>query len=168
MKHIFFIAVVLFVLSACASLAQGYQAGMAAPDFALYDLNGKQVRLSDFRGKAVLLNFWATWCGPCVKEMEDFNTLYINLKDRGFVVIGVSVDVSADSIRYFVKKKNLVFPVLHDKKKEVAGNKYKNYGLPTTFLIRPDGIIAEKLLGERQWVSPKMKEKVYQILPGNR
>ncbi|MBN2654553.1 MAG: redoxin domain-containing protein [Nitrospirae bacterium] len=152
----------LYVL---APSAHAYQAGVAAPDFVLPDLNGKQVRLSDFRGKAVLLNFWATWCGPCVKEMSDFNDLYIKLKGKGFVVIGVSVDVSADSIKYFVKQKKLAFPILHDKKKDVASSKYRTYGLPATFLIRPDGIVAEKLIGDRPWGSPKMKEKVYQILP---
>ncbi len=158
--------VFVFIALLCfAPLAQAYHEGVVAPDFVLPDLEGKQVRLSDFRGKAVLLNFWATWCGPCVKEMTDFNDIYIKLKDRGFVVIGVSVDISADSVRYFVKQKKLAFPILHDKKKDIASGKYRTYGLPATFLIRPDGIVAEKLIGDRPWGTKKMQEKIYKILP---
>ncbi|MCE5312004.1 MAG: redoxin domain-containing protein [Nitrospiraceae bacterium] len=165
MRKAVLLLLVAVIIFSFAPYVQAYQAGVIAPDFMLPDLEGKKVRLSDFRGKAVLLNFWATWCGPCVKEMSDFNDLYVTLKNRGLVVIGVSVDLSEESVRYFVKKKKLLFPILHDKTKDVAGSKYRTYGLPTTFLIKPDGTITEKLIGERPWGSQKMKEKIYSILP---
>ncbi len=83
-----------------------------APIFALPDINGKKVSLSDFKGKVVLINFWATWCGPCKAEMPSLNSLYSTFKNEGFVVLAVSIDTSEKPVKSFVSEKGIAFPVL--------------------------------------------------------
>lgn len=139
-----------------------------APDFTLNDINGEKVNLSEFRGKVVLLNFWATWCGPCRAEMPSLNNLYNEFKDKGLVVLAVSVDTSEKPVRSFIKDLKLSFPVLMDKNKAVSFDEYGVFGLPTTFLINKNGMITEKIMGEREWDSPQMKEKISRLLGGTK
>ncbi len=154
----------LFVFSS------GYRAyaaqGTAAPDFTLSDINGRKVTLSEFRGKVVLLNFWATWCGPCRAEMPALNNLYLDLKGKGLVVLAVSVDPSDKPVRSFVSEKKLGFPVLLDKEKEVYFDSYAVVGLPAAFLIDKKGMVVEKIMGEQEWDSAQMKEKIIKLLGG--
>jgi len=116
------------ILSNPVSAAQG-----SAPDFTLNDINGKKVNLSEFKGKAVLLNFWATWCGPCRAEMPSLNNLYNEYKDKDFVVLAVSVDTSEKPVKSFARELKLTFPILMDKDKAVSFDEYAVLGLPTTF-----------------------------------
>jgi peroxiredoxin len=139
-----------------------------APDFTLSDLDGKNVTLSKFRGKVVLLNFWNTWCGPCRAEMPSLNNLFLELKDKGLVVLSISIDTSEEPVRAFISERKIVFPVLMDKKQKVYAKKYFLYGLPVTFLIDKKGIIVEKFIGERDWSSQEMKEKIVRLLDGRR
>lgn len=135
-----------------------------APDFVLKDLNGKAIKLSDFRGKVVLLNFWATWCDVCVEEMDGLNKVYRDMKTKGFVVIAVSIDQSKKSVSDFVKFKGLEFPVLLDPEKEVYFDKYAVFGLPTSFLIDKKGNIRERYIGEEDWQDRSFTEKVLKLL----
>ncbi|MEW6739417.1 MAG: peroxiredoxin family protein [Nitrospirota bacterium] len=151
------------ILSNPVSAAQG-----SAPDFTLNDINGKKVNLSEFRGKAVLLNFWATWCGPCRAEMPSLNNLYNEYKDKGLVVLAVSVDASEKPVKSFARELKLTFPVLMDKDKAVSFDEYAVLGLPTTFLIDRNGVVIEKIMGEREWDSPQMKEKILKLLGGKK
>ncbi len=160
---IFILLVLYSITSTPAFGAQG-----AATDFTLPDINGKKVSLSEFKGKVVILNFWATWCGPCRAEMPSMNNLYLELKDKGLVVIAVSVDASEKPVRSFVKELKLLFPVLMDKNKAVSFDEYGVLGLPTTFLIGKNGIIIEKFLGEREWDAPDMKGKIIRLLGGKK
>ncbi|MCL5978674.1 MAG: TlpA family protein disulfide reductase [Nitrospirae bacterium] len=160
---IFILLVLYSITSTPAFGAQG-----AATDFTLPDINGKKVSLSEFKGKVVILNFWATWCGPCRAEMPSLNKLYIEFKDKGLAVIAVSVDTSENPVKSFIKKHNLSFPVLMDKNKEVSFDEYGVLGLPTTFIIDKNGIIAEKILGEREWDAPDMKGKIIRLLGGKK
>jgi peroxiredoxin len=119
----------------------------AAPDFSLKDANGQTVKLSDYRGKVVLLNFWATWCGPCKLEIPWFIDMQRNLKDQGFTVIGVSMDDEGwEAVRPFVSEERMNYPV-------VLGNESVSqlYGgiesLPTTFIIDREGKIAAVHVG---------------------
>lgn len=137
-----------------------------APVFELRDLEGKRVSLNDFKGRVILLNFWATWCVPCRAEMPSLENLYRSFKGRGLVVIGVSVDNSTKAVKSFVREKGITFPILLDENKEVSFDDYGVIGLPVTFLIDRKGNIVEKFFGERQWDSDEIKERIRELLEG--
>ena len=120
-----------------------------APDFSLESLEGKTMRLSDFRGKAVLLNFWATWCGPCRIEMPWFVELQQKYGSQGLQVVGVAMDdASKEDIAKFAKQMGVNYPVLIGK--EAVGDSYGGIpALPETFFIGRDGKVVDKILGLR-------------------
>ena len=126
--------------------------GKAAPDFTLTDLNDKEIRLADFRGKVVFLNFWATWCKPCKEEMPSMEVLHKNFEKDGLVVLAVSIDrvTTTRDIPPFLKSMNLSFPVLIDSwgKTDMP---YKRMGVPETFIIDQQGVIREIVIGPRDW-----------------
>lgn len=126
--------------------------GKVAPDFALSDLNDKPYRLSDFRGKVVFLNFWATWCKPCKEEMPSMEVLYKNFEKDGLVILAVSIDrvTTTKDIPPFVKGMNLTFPVLIDSWGK-TDKPYKRMGVPETFIIDQEGIVREIIIGPRDW-----------------
>ena len=126
--------------------------GKQAPDFALSDLNDKPYRLSDFRGKVVFLNFWATWCKPCREEMPSMEVLYKNFEKDGLVILAVSIDrvTTTKDIPPFVKGMNLTFPVLIDSWGQ-TDKPYKRMGVPETFIIDQQGVIREIVIGPRDW-----------------
>jgi thiol-disulfide isomerase/thioredoxin len=120
-----------------------------APDFTLESLDGKSMRLSDFRGKAVLLNFWATWCGPCKIEMPWFVELQKEYGPDGFQIVGVAMDDSSkDDIAKFAQEMGVNYPVLLGK--EAVGDAYGGVpALPESFFISRDGKIVDKIIGLR-------------------
>ena len=126
--------------------------GKLAPDFSLTDLNEKPFRLSDFRGKVVFLNFWATWCKPCREEMPSMEILNKNFEKDGLVILAVSIDrvTTTKDIPPFVKGMNLTFPVLIDSWGQ-TDKPYKRMGVPETFIIDQQGIIQEIVIGPRDW-----------------
>jgi peroxiredoxin len=138
--------------------------GKPAPDFALNDINGKKVTLSEYKGNVIILNFWATFCGPCKEEMPSLNNLFLAFKKDGLIVLAVSTDDSEKPVQSFIKAKGLAFPVLLDKDQQVFFDRYAVLGLPTTFIIDRDGIIREKILGDRPWDAPEMKAKIGALL----
>lgn len=110
---------------------------MAAIDFSLKDLNGKQVALSDFKGKTIYVNLWATWCGYCTLELPYIEQLYQDAKDSDLVVLTVDLQETAADVSKFMTEKNYSFPVLLDTKGEVA-NMYGVQGIPLSLLIDKD------------------------------
>jgi thiol-disulfide isomerase/thioredoxin len=120
-----------------------------APDFTLESLDGKNMKLSDFRGKAVLLNFWATWCGPCKIEMPWFVELQNQYAAQGFQIVGVAMDdASKEDIGKFAKDMGVNYPILIGK--ESVGDQYGGVpALPESFLIGRDGKIVDKIIGLR-------------------
>ena len=112
--------------------------GQLAPDFTLYDLDGNEVRLSDFRGQPVVLNFWATWCGPCRVEIPYVNKLYDKYKAQGLVVIGVNNEDDHATVRSFAEQ-NISYTVVLN-----GGVQFRQYGItgiPTTFYIDREGVV---------------------------
>ena len=116
------------------------QVGKPAPDFQLSNLEGQPISLSDFRGKPVLLNFWATWCGPCVFEMPFIQGIFEESSDTGLVILAVNIGETPSTVRDFIQAGNFSFPVLLDTSQDVA-LEYNVRGIPTTFLIDKNGII---------------------------
>ncbi|HXW04569.1 MAG TPA: TlpA disulfide reductase family protein [Vicinamibacterales bacterium] len=125
--------------------------------FTVKDMNGAEVRLADFKGKAILLNYWATWCGPCKIEIPAFVELYDKYKDQGFVILGVSTDDDPATLREYASELKMNYPVLvgrdHDDLLEAFG---PVWGLPTSFFIGRDGSVCGKHLG------PATKERFEQ------
>ena len=120
--------------------------GMPASEFTLTDLNGKTHSLSDYRGKIVLLNFWATWCKPCTTEMPAMQACYDRLRDKGFVVLAVNELEDEAKVREHIKTHGHTFPVLMDKDNRVA-NQYGVFGLPVSVFIDEKGMIQEYIKG---------------------
>jgi peroxiredoxin len=137
--------------------------GQKAPEFTLKDLAGNQVSLSSFRGKTVLLNFWATWCPPCKDELPTIEKLHQSTKQRGLVVLAVSVDTSAAKVKDFVKEHPVSYSVLHDATLTVSRS-YKVFSLPMTFIIDKRGVIVEKHFGHRDWSKPDIVTSIEALL----
>ena len=120
--------------------------GMQAEDFRLTDLAGKEQSLSQYRGKIVLLNFWATWCKPCTTEMPAMQTTYDKLRDKGFVVLAVNELEDEARVREHIKQYGHTFPVLMDHDNKVA-NQFGVVGLPVSVFIDQEGRVQEYIKG---------------------
>jgi cytochrome c biogenesis protein CcmG/thiol:disulfide interchange protein DsbE len=143
--------------------------GMSAPDFSLPDLQGKKQQLSDYRGKVVFLNFWATWCKPCKEEMPSMQVLWENLKKEDFVMLAVSMDrvTTTKDIPPFVENLKLTFPIFTDSWGQ-TDKRYKLMGVPETYIIDQDGVLREKVIGPRDWTRPESIETIVQLLQKQR
>ena len=141
------------------------EVGYLAPDFVLPSLDGQTVRLSDFRGnKAVLLNFWATWCAPCRLEMPTMDTAYQEYKSRGLEILAVSLDAGSKSaVKNFMSELKLSYPALLDPEMEVL-RLYRQFSIPATFLIDKQGIVRHRELGYRDWTDPESHKLLEAIL----
>jgi cytochrome c biogenesis protein CcmG/thiol:disulfide interchange protein DsbE len=134
-------------------------AGKRAQDFSM-ELAGKPAHLSDFRGKVVVLNFWGTWCPPCIEETPALNRLQKYLAARNGVVLGVAADEDAVQYESFLREHGVIFPTYRDPStKEQHSPIAKAYGtvmIPETYIIDRDGKIARKIIGMQEWDSPEM------------
>jgi len=129
------------------------QVRVEAPAFTLTSLDEGETALLDFKGKVILLNFWATWCAPCVEEMPAMERLWQRLKEKGFVIVALAGDRgNPKAVRKFSKKHNITFPVLLDRTGDVR-RAYEVTGLPTSYIIARDGKISGKVIGIREWDS---------------
>ena len=146
----------LLVLFAMPSYRQGEPSlsGKPAKDFA-FTLDGKPERLADMRGKVVLLNFWATWCPPCVEEAPALNQLQGRIAAKGGTILGVSVDDDQEAYDDFLKMYGIDFPTYRDAAKQIPGE-YGTSMYPETYVINRDGRIERKIIGPQDWTSPTM------------
>ena len=127
-----------------------------APDFTLSGLDGKTVRLTDYKGKVVLLNIWATWCPSCVEEMPSMEKLYKELRGEHFEILGVSIDESgAKAVAPFMQKYKLSFPTLVDPGGRAVQSLYRITGVPESFLVDKEGNIAQVIIGPTDWATPE-------------
>jgi peroxiredoxin len=120
--------------------------GTPAEDFRLIDLEGKQQSLSQYRGKVVLVNFWATWCKPCTTEMPAMQATYEKLRDKGFVVLAINELEDDAKVREHIKQHGHTFPVLMDRDNKVA-NQFGVFGLPVSVFIDEQGVVQEYIKG---------------------
>jgi len=134
-----------------------------APDFTLEDLNGRRVRLEDLRGKVVFLNFWATWCPPCILEMPTMEKLHREFGGKGLVILAVNFQESSEQVKAFLKKHQLTFITLLDPKGKVF-KLYQAWSLPTTTIVNKKGQAVSKVIGYRDWHKPEMKEFFRRLL----
>lgn len=118
-----------------------------APNFVLSDVDGEKFDLANYRGKGVLINFWATYCPPCKKEMPYLEKAYSDYKNQGVEVLAVNVEEPLLVVNRFVAEKKLSFPILLDRHGDVAKS-YEVLNLPTTFLVNSDGLIVDTVSGE--------------------
>jgi len=166
------LAVVLFlaggVLPAQAGSAPDYKAiprlqeitdHPAAPDFTLPGPDGRKRSLTDYRGKVVFLNFWASWCESCRDEMPSMERLYREFKGKGLEIVAVNVKDKRPDALAFVKELKLNYPVLMDPEGEV-GLLYGAFGLPVTYLIDRKGVVLARLWGPADWYSPAARKLI--------
>lgn len=146
------------------SLPVGLKKEERAPSITITTLDGEDVTLEDYRGKKILLNFWATWCPPCRKEMPDMQRLYEENHDDDFIVLAVNMtntEKKRSDVARFVEQYQLSFPILMDENGKVA-QQYEILSYPTSFFIDSDGVIRGKIVGE---MSKEMMYKEIILLP---
>ena len=143
----------LALVSACDRGAHPAQIGAVAPDFTVAD-SQRTVTLSKLRGKPVLLNFWASWCGPCIQETPSLVDLQKRMGDK-VTILGVSIDENEADYRRFVKDYGIQYLTVRDPKKDSA-NLYGTFGWPETYIIDSNGVIRRKLVGPTNWASADM------------
>ncbi len=142
---------------------EGYLAGQRAIDFELQDLNGSAIKLSDYRGKTVILNFFATWCGPCQVETPHLNETYLDMQNEDVVVLSVNLTFSQEnekeSVKNFINEYDITFPVVLDETGDVA-EMYRVRSIPTNIFIKPNGIIHSSFSGalNKEGFIEKVKE----------
>ncbi len=147
MKRVLFLVVIAASLLGLLGMASRPPlVGSPAPEIALMDLQGQEVRLSDLHGKVVLLNFWATWCKPCKEEMPAMQAAYDKLRSEGFVVLAVNELEDAEKVAEHIRTHGHTFLVVMDHDNRVA-NRYGVVGLPASFLIDRQGIVREHVFG---------------------
>jgi peroxiredoxin len=138
----------------------------AAPDFALKDIDGKLRRLSENRGKVVLVNFWATWCPPCRREMPSMQRAWKQLKGENFEMLAINVGEDEDTIFGFTFSTGveLTFPILLDRDAQVI-KAWPVIALPTSFIVDPQGRIVYRAVGGREWDDPELLKKIRELMP---
>ena len=159
---IFVRCVTLFIaLFAGQALAVGLQD--EAPDFTLKSLDGGNLRLAEYRGQVVLINFWASWCGPCRQEMPLLDRLHHRYEDTGFAVLGINVEGDSDSAQEIVDKTKVTFPILIDDGQKVS-ELYSLEAMPSTVVVDRDGVIRYVHLGYKPGDEAKYVEVVKALI----
>lgn len=135
--------------------------GLPVPTLKLERVGGGTVDIAELKGKVVLVNFWATWCKPCVEEMPVFEKLHRELEGKPFVMLAVSIDKRPDNVQQLASRQNLSFPILLDSSESTA-RAWGTMGVPETFLINRDGKVVYKVIGPVEY--DKILAKVEKLL----
>ncbi|MBI1750376.1 MAG: TlpA family protein disulfide reductase [Acidobacteria bacterium] len=147
-------ALLLLVASPYSRQGEGSIVGSKAGDFS-FEFAGKPARLSALRGKVVVLNFWATWCPPCVEEMPALSRLHQQIVSSGGMVLGISVDDDTAKYEKFLQDHQISFPNYRDPTKTISAS-YGTFMFPETYVIDKQGKVARKVIGPQVWDSPEM------------
>jgi cytochrome c biogenesis protein CcmG, thiol:disulfide interchange protein DsbE len=146
----------LTVLAACYSGSRPPRIGTAAPDFTVQDSQNK-ITLSEYRGQVVVLNFWATWCAPCVEELPSLVEMQRRMKAKGVTVLAVSVDVDEGAYKQFLKDHNVSLNTVRDPSGKSNGL-YGTFKFPETYIIDRNGVMRRKFIGEVDWTAPEIMD----------
>jgi len=146
----------LLIASGCTGGSRPPHVGSAAKDFTVGD-SDRSVTLSQLRGKVVILNFWATWCTPCNEELPSLMDMQERMRNRGVVVLGVSIDVDNDAYHRFLKLRNVNFLTVRDPEQKVAAM-YGTAGWPETYIIDRQGVMLRKIIGPINWNAPEITQ----------
>jgi thiol-disulfide isomerase/thioredoxin len=180
MKKSLFAVILVYVMTVCVfgqnkkipdSVIKAFEeAGIQAAsegidpiNFTLPSLDGTKIALSQFKGKVVFLNFWATWCGPCRSEMPSMEAVYQKLKNKGFEILAVNLGDSKKEVSAFMNEYKLNFPVLLDER-SMTGSYYNIQAIPTTYIINKQGLIVARLIGSTNWNTPKIISALESVL----
>jgi cytochrome c biogenesis protein CcmG, thiol:disulfide interchange protein DsbE len=147
-------AAAITVSAGCYNGTRPPHVGSAAKEFSVQD-SDRKLSLDQFRGQVVVLNFWATWCPPCVEELPSLMNLQDRMRERGVTVLGVSIDVDGDAYHHFLKLHNINFLTVRDPEQKVAGI-YGTTGWPETYIIDRQGVLRRKFVGPVDWNSPEV------------
>jgi peroxiredoxin len=148
------LAGLMLLLTSCYSGTRPPRIGEAAPDFSLQD-SARTVALHDLKGKVVVLNFWATWCPPCVEEMPSLVQMQQRLKDKGVTVLAVSLDVDEGAYKKFLRDHNVELLAVRDPNQK-ANALYGTFKFPETYIIDRDGKVRRKFIGAVDWTQPEI------------
>ncbi len=151
-----------FVLTGIMS-QPNIQVGDRAPEFSVTASSGKTITRDNFGGKLLVLNFWATWCPPCVAEMPSLNEFQRQLGGDGVVVLAVSIDKNEAAMRQFIQRFGLRFETAHDPSAAIAAS-YGTFRYPESYIIDAKGQVIEKLISEQDWADPKLIARVKRYL----
>ena len=137
--------------------------GDTAPGFKIVTDNGRTMTRSDFCGKILVLNFWATWCPPCLEELPSLNAFHKRMAASGVVVLGVSVDKNDQQYKAFLKRNGVAFETGRDPDANTPAD-YGTFKYPETYIISPDGKVIEKVISNRNWVNDPIYERLKGLL----
>jgi peroxiredoxin len=153
----------LLGMAGCGEVPEKATVGLTAPDFTLVDLEGTTWKLSDLQGQVVLVNFWATWCPPCLEEMPSMENLYRTMPKDSFTMLAVLYKDDPAAAENLKKSRGFSFPVLVDPE-ERTGQAYGLTGVPETFIVDKIGVLREKFIGPVQWDGPPARQMLAKYL----
>jgi cytochrome c biogenesis protein CcmG/thiol:disulfide interchange protein DsbE len=166
MKKTFLVMIVLFLLlfiSACGYEPAILKVGQPAPDFSLVDRQGKTWTLFELKGQVVFINFWATWCPPCLTELPAMQKLYTALPTDKFKMLAILNKDKVSLADFVANQKGITIPILDDSQ-NIAGSNYFLTGLPESFIVDKQGILVEKFIGPAQWDAPQYFKMIMQYI----
>jgi len=158
----------LLAVLVCFLLADSLQernvtVGDKAPKFTITTDKGRHISSADFGGKVLVVNFWATWCPPCIDELPSLQTMSQQLAPKGVVVLGVSVDRNEATYRRFVQQSRISFETARDPEANISAN-YGTFKYPETYVIDRDGRVRQKHIGPKDWLDPELVKSIESLL----
>ena len=157
------LAAILVIVVAPTLEESVVHAGDVAPDFTIKTDSGRTLKRSEFGGKLLVVNFWATWCAGCVEEMPSLNAFQREFADKGVVVLGISIDKNEGLYRKFLQRMPLSFETARDPEANISGD-YGTFQYPETYLIDRSGKVVEKVIAAQNWMDPAFLARVRRML----